>query len=324
MLTSAQVKTRARETGFDLCGITSAEPNLPARARLLDWLEQGMHGEMGYMARDPERRANPALVLSGARSVIVLGLNYYQQNNEPPGDELLFGHVSRYARGLDYHDVIEARQKTLIQLLCADAEVPAPDATQTFRGYVDYGPLLERSYAMQAGLGYLGKNSMLINRTYGSYFFLSAILTTIELAADVPQLNHGRCGECRRCIEACPTGAIVDDGVVDARRCLSYLTIERPTEIPRELAGRLGDNFFGCDICQEVCPHNGRAVIHTHPEFEPDAGAGEWVALDSISGLADDRAFRELFAGTPLLRPRREGLVRIADIIRRNRPKSVG
>ncbi len=313
------VKAVANEVGFDLCGITDAQPIQEAEQRLTDWLAAGMQGEMSYMQRDPLRRSRPTEVLSDAKSIIMLGLNYFQASSsapDTPGQS--FGRVSRYARGEDYHEVIEKKQALLIKRIGQKSAIPAAEIKSHFRGYVDYGPVLERSYAVKAGLGYIGKNSMLINRSFGSYFFLSAIITTCALEVDTTEVNHGRCGECRKCIDACPTDAIVEDGVVDARRCISYLTIERPTEIPNDLAERMGEHLFGCDICQEVCPHNGRAIISSHAAFSPNHGAGEWISLNDIDQLSSDEDFKSQFASSPILRTRLAGLKRNGVIVRRN------
>ncbi|MEW6051160.1 MAG: tRNA epoxyqueuosine(34) reductase QueG [Candidatus Zixiibacteriota bacterium] len=317
MLNSVRVKELAFAAGFDLCGITTPEVIPEAKERLLAWLESGYHGEMSYMAKEPERRYDPQKVMKSVRSIIVLGLNYFQKNNAETADD--HGRVSRYARGRDYHKVIAARIKKLVGMLeQEDAhDVPA------IRWFVDYGPLLERAYAEKAGLGYIGRNSMLINHQFGSWFFLAEILTDAGLEADIPKaFVHGRCGKCRRCIEACPTGAIVGDKTIDATKCISYLTIERPSQIPNALASEMGDLIFGCDICQEVCPHNGRAVVTGHDEFLPPNGVGEFLDARKVLALQSREAFLKLTAGTPLTRPKEDGLKRNASIVLANRKSS--
>lgn len=317
MLSSSEIKQIAYESGFDLCGIAAAE-NIPeAKARLESWIEQGLHGEMHWIARNTERRTDLHQLLSGVQSVIMLGLNYYQPNSEPTPPN--HGRVSRYARGRDYHSVIEEKSKRMIEAI---QSVLPKDHTEKFLTYVDYGPFLERPYAVKAGLGYIGKNSMLINKEYGSWVFLAEILTTLVLEPDDQHaVNHGRCGDCRRCIEACPTGAIVKEGMIDANKCISYLTIERPSSISETLAAAMGDLMFGCDICQEVCPHNGRSILTKNTEFLPESGAGEFLDTTKILAMQSEEDFKAKFTGTPLTRPKLVNMQRTARIIRENQSK---
>ena len=319
MITSQQVKSAAYEAGFDLCGITSPEPIPESALRFRQWLEAGHQGEMSWLNRTAERRSDPRLLMEGVRSVIMLGLNYYQPNSQNMPAH--FGRVSRYARGRDYHKVIEKKTRALVERLRGEITSESVSAAEQLavKWWVDYGPMLERAYAAKAGLGYLGKNAMLINRKFGSWLFLSEVITNLELELDDPKaVNHGRCGTCRRCIEACPTGAIVDDGIIDARRCVSYLTIERPSEIPKDLAGRMGDMIFGCDMCQEVCPHNGRAVPTTQRDFDYSHGVGEFLDTTKVLKLQSREVFLALTAGTPLTRPGLENLQRNARIVIEN------
>jgi epoxyqueuosine reductase len=318
MIGSRTIKQLAFSAGFDLCGITSADIIPEARERYVEWLKLGYHGEMAYMAKDSVRRTDPRQVLENARSLIMLGLNYYQPNSSavPKG----FGRVSRYARGRDYHKIMERKARGLVASII---EALASEASRTFRFFVDYGPVLERAYGERAGLGYIGKNGMLINRRYGSWFFLAEILTDLELEFDDQYaVNHGRCGSCQKCIDACPTGAITGGGVIDSRRCISYLTIEKPSDIPRALAKQMRELVFGCDICQEVCPHNGRAMLTKHHQLMPHDGAGEFLGLKRVLGLKSREDFLNLTAGTPLTRPGLEGLQRIARIVIGNEDKS--
>lgn len=313
MVSSQTVKDLAKAVGFDLCGIADVDVIDKAKNRLSDWLRDGFHADMDWMARSQPRRVDPTESLPTVRSIVMLGVNYFQENaaSVPVG----FGRVARYARGRDYHKVIDRMLKHLVAKL---KEQCGPNE-QDFSWYVDYGPIMERAHAEKAGLGFIGKNSMLISRQFGSWILLGEILTSLELEPDDPAaVNHGRCGKCRLCIEACPTNAIVADGVIDSSRCISYLTIERPGDIDAELSGSLGSLIFGCDICQEVCPHNGRAHRATHQEMLPEAGVGELLDLESILKLGSREEFLELTAGTPLTRPGLEGLQNCARIVRNN------
>jgi epoxyqueuosine reductase len=294
-----QVTTAATALGFDLVGITSAAP-LVHGGRLHAWVAQGFAGEMGYMRRDVERRVDPSCVLPDVRSIIVLGMNYYTSPVVPetsPGR----GWMARYAWGQDYHTVLGDKLKALVGLI---REIEGADVQA--RWYVDTGPILERELAWRAGLGWPGKNTNLINRRLGSWLFLGAILLNRELIYDAPATAH--CGTCTRCLVACPTGALVAPGVLDARRCISYLTIELRGPIPRELRPLLGTHIFGCDICQAVCPWNRKAPESSEPAFLPRAGFAA-PELIPLLGLSDDE-FRARFRGSPITRAKRRGLLR--------------
>lgn len=320
VISSTVIKGLADQAGFDLCGITSPDAIPEAMGRLKNWLELGYAGEMNWLAEKFELRSQPRLLADDVRSVIMLGINYYRPNSGPVPEG--FGRVSRYARGRDYHKVIAAKARHFLTLI----EEKLKGATDPqLKWWVDFGPFLERSYAAKAGLGFIGKNSMLINRDYGSWIFLAEVVTDLELAPDSAEaVNHGRCGSCRACLDACPTGAIVDEGVVDSRKCISYLTIERPSQIPDELQPKMGDWVFGCDICQEVCPHNGRSVWTRHEEFHPNRGVGEFLNLQVILNMKLREEFLELTAGTPLTRPRLENLQRNARIVLENQRRGKG
>jgi epoxyqueuosine reductase len=294
-----QINAQATALGFDLVGITSAEP-LAHGGRLRAWVAQGFAGAMGYMSRDVERRVDPSRVLPEVRSIIVLGMNYYTSPVMPeasPGR----GWVSRYAWGQDYHTVLSDKLKALVAFIrdLEGADVQA-------RWYVDTGPILERELAWRAGLGWPGKNTNLINRQLGSWLFLGAILLDRELAYDAPATAH--CGTCTRCLVACPTGALVAPGVLDARRCISYLTIELRGPIPRELRPLMGTHIFGCDICQAVCPWNRKVPVSSESAFLPRAGfaAPELMPLLRLS----EGEFRVRFRGSPVTRAKRRGLLR--------------
>src|SRR5437870_8619746 len=257
----ARLVNLACELGFDSCRIAACSP--PAHVdEFGNWLSEGAHGEMGYMRRGEEKRRDPRKVLPGAKSIIVLALNYFQGNGiaaetAAATEEGAHGRIARYACGDDYHDVIVAKLKKIDNFL------------REFGGeqkcYVDTGPILERDHAAQAGIGWHGKNTMLIDERLGTWFFLAEILTTIELPPDDPVPD--RCGTCDRCIKACPNGAITAPHRLDARRCISYLTIELKGSIPLELRPLIGDRIFGCDDCLDVCPWNRFARLSRETAF---------------------------------------------------------
>lgn len=282
------IKEKARIAGFDLCGITDAAP-LPLPAlRLMEWLSKGCNAGMGYMSRNMDKRVNPGLLMPGARSVIVVALNYYSDSR---GEE--FPVISRYAAGEDYHMVVKRKLKTMLSAL--QSEIPDLEG----RVFTDSAPLMEKALAVKAGLGNQGRNSLLITRDEGSFFFLGEVLINMYAMADSPA-DTDPCGNCRRCVDACPTGAIREEGYIDAGKCISYLTIEHDGEIPEELKAKLKGRVFGCDICQDVCPHNSKAREHQVPEFllSPERGGmtGEdWKKLTPES-------FSSLFRGSAVER----------------------
>jgi epoxyqueuosine reductase len=298
MLTQ-QIKTTAHQLGFDLVGITSTAP-LAHDSRYRAWVAQGFAGEMGYMSRDVEKRTDPSRVLPGARSIIVVGMNYHTPL-QVPEDVRGRGWISRYAWGEDYHVVMGRKLEALIDFIRA---LEGPDV-QT-RWYVDTGPILERELAWRAGLGWPGKHTNLINRRLGSWLFLGAILLDRELVYDAPATAH--CGTCTRCLVACPTGALVAPGVLDARRCISYLTIELRGAIPHTLRPLMGTHIFGCDICQAVCPWNRQAPESAELAFWPRAGyaAPELLPLLSLS----EAEFQGRFRSSPIRRAKRRGFLR--------------
>jgi epoxyqueuosine reductase len=301
-----EIKVEARAVGFDLCGIASSAPFIPEGTALAEWIERGYHGEMDYMARNARRSPVPETVAPGIRSLVVVGLYYGTAGpdaDEPSSGEVHEprGRISRYAHGEDYHQVMEPRLRRLASLLLARG-------ARIARPYVDTGPVIDRAVARRAGIGWFGKNTLIITRRgYGSWVFLGEILTDLELPPDAP--DHGDCGRCRLCLDACPTGAIVAPYVVDARRCISYLTIEHRGAIPRELRPAIGDHIFGCDICQIVCPHNAKTASRMHPEFAPRATVGSRPALLDLLNISEDD-FRQRFARSPIRRTKRRGLRR--------------
>ncbi len=296
------LEERARAAGFDLVGVTRAEPLVEGGERLRAWQDAGMAADMGFMHRPVELLANPKKLQKSARSVVSLGVSYYP--GEHPENAGGGGRVARYAWGRDYHEVIKAR----LYRLREDLEEALGTKIKA-RGFTDAVPLLERSAAQKAGLGFFGRNSCLIDGDIGSYFFLADLIVDLELEPDEP--GTGTCGRCTRCMDRCPTGAIKAPGVVDARLCISYLTIENVGEIPRELRGAVGDWAFGCDVCQEVCPYNKtKATKSRWPEFSAEEGAGPYLEIEEVLKIRTDEEFEERFAGTPLTRPGRAGLLR--------------
>jgi epoxyqueuosine reductase len=298
---SDAIKHRAREIGFDLVGIAPAKR--PPHAQFyLDWLKREYHGEMAYLARPDamKRRVQPTEALPGARSIIVVALNYANGENGA-ADDPSRPIVSRYARATDYHTVFEEKLGQLADELKSIAGVVKAKL------YVDYGPVLERDHAQRAGLGWIGKNTLLINPNIGSYTFLGEILTDAELEPDAA-FEPDHCGTCDRCIWACPTGAIAGPRELDARLCISYLTIELRGPIPIELRPLIGNRVFGCDICQEVCPWNKEVPATNEPRFRARDDVTGPELIDLI-GLSEEN-FQARYADTPIARPKRRGFLR--------------
>lgn len=301
MLSAAQVKARALEAGFDLCGIAPAA-GFSELQFLERWLAHGYAGTMGYMPRTARRRQDVRHVLPSARSVIVTGTLYntdrpYSVERAEPGDAV----VSRYAWGDDYHDVLSRRLDEVLSWMRAENGEPF-DA----RAYVDTGPVQERVYAQQGGLGWIGKNTCLINPDLGSWLFLAEIICSLPLSPDPPGLDQ--CGSCSLCLEACPTGALREPYVLDATRCISYLTIELKKGIPEEQREPQGRHVYGCDICQDVCPYNLNAPVSVAPEWTPRPGL-DGPRLVDLWRRSDDE-LSSLVAGTPMTRPGLTGLRR--------------
>jgi epoxyqueuosine reductase len=301
-----RIKQWARALGFELAGIAAATP-ADSFDRLRDWLDQGCAGAMGYLHRHAEARRHPSSILPEVRSVVMVGMNYKPEEGPAGGaSPPVPGRVARYARGDDYHDVLWERLNRLLVRIQQD--VPGCRG----RGVVDTAPLLERDFARRAGLGWFGKNTMLLNKHLGSYFFLGALLLDLELRPD-PAHDTSHCGRCTACLDACPTQAFSGPGWLDARRCISYLTIELKGSVPPELREPLGDWLFGCDVCQEVCPWNHKAPAGTEPALQPrpDLEAADPVELLGLS----EAEFRKRFRGTALMRSKRRGLLRNAAIV---------
>lgn len=253
------IKNWAEELGFMFCGIAKADFLVDEAPKLEAWLKKGFHGEMQYMENYFDKRLDPRLLVDGAKSVISFALNYYTdaQQSDPDAPK-----ISKYAYGADYHEVIKDKLKQLLQLIHQNiGEVSG-------RGFVDSAPVLDKAWAKKAGLGWVGKNTNLISKKTGSFFFLAELIVDLELEYDVaPTADH--CGTCTRCIDACPTDAIVGPYIVDGSKCISYLTIELKNEIPAAFKDKMDGWMFGCDVCQDVCPWNRFSVLHQQPAFEP-------------------------------------------------------
>ena len=289
----AALRQRARELGFDDCRVTTARAPESA-VRFKQWLAEGRQGEMAYLERTAPKRVDPQQVLPGARSIITLAASYHNP-------EAKSGPMARYARFRDYHDILGERLKQLVEFV---NQLGGGNTRSLW--YVDTGPLLERDLAERAGLGFIGKHTNLISRQLGNWIFLSEILTTLELEPDAPEKN--RCGTCTRCIAACPTAAITAPFQLDARRCISYLTIELRGSIPLELRPAIGGRIFGCDDCLQVCPWNKFAREGQMMKSHARADLAQPELLELLT--LDEAGFKRRFAGTPMLRAKRRGLLR--------------
>ena len=298
MLTAERIKARAKELGFDLCGIAPAA-SYPELQFLDDWLARGYAGEMAWMSRSAEKRADVRHVVSGARSVIMTATVYATSSESHPGPTE--GGIARYARGDDYHDVLVRRLDALLAWMRQQTTEPFEA-----RAYVDTGPVQERVYGQYAGLGWIGKNTCLINAEHGSFLFLAEIITTLDFEPDVEALEQ--CGSCRRCLDACPTGALVDTGVLDSTRCISYLTIELRGAIPDHLRPAIGNHVYGCDICQDVCPHNQPVAASADAPWQVRAGLDLPRLVDLWN--RSDAELRSLLKGSALRRAKITGLRR--------------
>jgi epoxyqueuosine reductase len=301
MISAAAIKAHAFELGFDLCGVAPAA-GFPELGRLREWIDRGYAGDMTYMARSASRRADVRAVLPSARSVVVTATNYnVDRPYSTEYDDSSRASIARYAWGDDYHDVVRNRLDTLLEWMRAHHE-----ADFEARVYVDTGPVQERVYAQYAGIGWIGKNTCVINPALGSWLFLGEIICSLPLEPDTPAIDQ--CGTCTLCLEACPTGALVEPWVLDATRCLSYLTIELKGEIPEVHRDALGDHVFGCDICQEVCPWNAAPPTSTDPCWYPRS----WLDRPKLADLwlRSDEELSGMAEGGPMTRPKLQGLRR--------------
>ena len=299
-ITAPAIKAKARALGFDLCGIAAAE-SFPELSFFREWIERGYAADMEWLPRSAEKRADVRNLLPAARSVIVTGTLY--NTNRPYSSALpeSTARISRYAWGDDYHDVLKRRLDALLDWMREVSGEPFEA-----RAYVDTGPVQERVYAQYAGLGWIGKNTCLINAEIGSWLFLAEIVSTLNLEPDAQALEQ--CGSCTRCLDACPTGALVEAGVLDSSRCISYLTIEARGPLPVAHLESIGTHVYGCDICQEVCPYNLPAPVSSDPHWQPRAGL-DLPRLVDLAARSDDD-LRELLRRSPMKRPKIEGLRR--------------
>ena len=295
---SDRIKTKAKELGFMDCGISEARFLSEEKDRLINWLQEGMHGEMRYMNNHLEKRLDPRLLVENARSVISVLLNYFPAQKQVDPDAPV---LSKYAFGTDYHFIMKDKLGELLKFI--QTEIAPCEG----RCFVDSAPVLDRAWAARAGLGWIGKNTNLISTEYGSFFFIGELILDLELPVD-EKIVRNHCGNCSRCIDACPTQALVAPYVLDARKCISYQTIENRGEIDTELKGKFENRVFGCDICQDVCPWNLKSETHSEPAFVADArlmnlSRDDWHSMDKPT-------FNELFRNSAVKRTRFEGLQR--------------
>ncbi len=295
---SVLIKKKAIELGFDICGIAASRPLVEREEILKDWCSAGMNDCMNYLSRDFEKRINPESLVPGAKSLIVTGLSYYTDNKQKNPDVPV---ISRYAYGESYHTVISRKLEKLYTYI----QIHYPGAEG--RAFVDSAPLLEKAWAVEAGLGWQGKHSIVINKEIGSFFFIGSLILNIELDYDSP-VTREFCGECRLCIDMCPTGAINENRTIDARKCMANLTIENRGPIPEEYIPSLGSRVYGCDKCQEVCPWNKDIKPHHTPEFNLPEEV-ENMTKEEWMNLTIDK-FNRLFKGTALERRKYEPFMR--------------
>lgn len=298
------IKAKAAELGFMFCGIAKADFLEDEAPRLEAWLKNGFNGEMQYMENHFDKRLDPRKLVEGAKSVISMALNYFpsQQQTDPAAPK-----ISKYAYGTDYHFVIKDKLKVLLEAIKEET------GDVEGRAFVDSAPVLDKAWAKRSGIGWVGKNTNLINKNAGSFFFLAELIIDLELEYDVPAA-YDHCGTCTRCIDACPTDAIVSPYVVDGSRCISYLTIELKNEIPAQFQGKMDNWMFGCDICQDVCPWNRFSTLHNEPAFNPaeeflNISAQDWQEIT-------EETFKRVFKNSPVKRTKYQGLKRNIQFIK--------
>jgi epoxyqueuosine reductase len=302
---SSFIRAKALELGFSHCGFSRADHLEQEEPYLQQWLSKGLHGDLKYMERQNEERLDPRKLLENSKTIISLLSNYYPENTIPKEDNYI---ICRYAYGRDHHKIIGSKLNTLIE------EIEKKSGKIEARAYIDSGPVLEKAWAKRAGLGWVGKNTILINPEIGSFFFISDIITDLELDYNSSSIND-HCGNCTECIDHCPTGALIGPRVLDVNRCIAYHTIESRGEMPRELKGHFNNRIFGCDICQECCPWNKKAVPHNEPQFLPSTELSgmrkkDWEKLSRAD-------FDRLFGGSAIRRAKFEKLVENIEFVKK-------
>lgn len=300
------LKSTAKSMGFEFCGIAKAGFLEEEAPRLEEWLNQNYQGEMAYLANHFDKRLDPSKLVEGAKTVVSLAYNYFPKATLPEGNEDI--KLAKYAYGEDYHLVIREKLNSFLEILRDEiGEING-------RAFVDSAPVMERQWAQKAGIGWIGKNSLLLNRDVGSFFFLAELIIDLEVTPDSPMIKD-YCGTCTRCLDACPTEAIVQPGVVDGSKCISYLTIELKDAIPVEFQGKLENWAFGCDICQDVCPWNRFSKPHQEPRFEPHSDLStfskrDWEEITEVT-------FQRVFQKSAVKRTKYSGLKRNLDFLKR-------
>lgn len=299
---SSIIKSEAKRLGFDFCGISKAEFLSEEAPRLEAWLKANRHGKMEYMENHFDKRLDPTLLVDGAKSVVSLLYNYYPEQTQNPEAPK----ISKYAYGLDYHDIIKEKLKEFLNTLREQiGEVSG-------RAFVDSAPVLDKAWAKKSGLGWIGKNSNLINKQKGSFYFIAELIIDLDLEYDGPIKDY--CGTCTKCIDACPTGAIVEPYIVDGSKCISYLTIELKDVIPNEFKGKMDNWVFGCDVCQDVCPWNSFSEMHHEPQFKNTNGLLNYSSDDWYD--LSEELFSKVFKGSAVKRTKFKGLKRNLEFIK--------
>ncbi|MGM0620363.1 MAG: tRNA epoxyqueuosine(34) reductase QueG [Bacteroidota bacterium] len=304
---SEKIKSKAKELGFLDCAILPVTELTEENEHFQSWLDAGMNGEMGYMERNKEKRLDPRLLYENAKTILIVLQNYHTRETQKDPDAPV---ISKYAYGTDYHFVMKDKLKSLLQFI-NDEFGPCNG-----RPFVDSAPVLERAWARRAGLGWIGKNSNLISVEHGSFFFIGELILDIELPFDQPKIVSDHCGNCTRCIDACPTNAIVDNRVIDARKCISYQTIELKGELDKNLKGQFENRIFGCDICQDVCPWNLKPEPHNETNLKPSQKILELTREDWYK--MDKPLFNQLFKKSAVKRTRFKGLKRNLEFLQTN------